>query len=271
MEESRTPSVSVVVPSKNRPREIARLLGSLRAQATMPLEVLVIDQSMPRYDLQRFPELVHVHAPQLGGLTAARNAGITRARGDVVLFFDDDVFVKTDCVKEVAEIFGSRPDVVGAQCTIHNPWDDTPPLLYNLSTHIFERGFFNSRPKRRRDELVPRLIDGLASAYRRSLFASERFDEELPGYGLGEDWDFTKRAARHGRLLVVPRARVDHEHSATNRHDPLSYTRLRRTNILYLYEKLQAESDVRNRFWKRWWLLGEDLRALRRRMIQPLH
>lgn len=259
----RSPSVSVVVPSKNRPREVARLLESLRAQATMPLEVIVVDQSMPRYDLVPFAELVHVHAPNLRGLTAARNTGIDCSRGDIVLFFDDDVFIKSDCVKEVAQTFGARPDVVGAQCTIHNPWDDAPVSLYDLSTRIFERGFFNSRPQRRRDELVPRLIDGLASAYRRSLFAHERFDEGLPGYGLAEDWDFTKRAARHGRLIVIPRARVDHEHSAANRHDPVTYMRLRRTNILYLYEKLDADSDVRNRFWKRWWLLGEALRRVR--------
>jgi glucosyl-dolichyl phosphate glucuronosyltransferase len=257
------PTVSVVVPSKNRPREVARLLDSLRAQATLPLEVIVVDQSTPRYDLVPFAQLVHVHAPHLSGLTAARNAGIDCSRGEIVLFFDDDVFIKSDCVKEVARTFGAHPDVVGAQCTIHNPWDDAPASLYDISTRIFERGFFNSRPKRRRDQLVPRLIDGLASAYRRSLFANERFDEHLPGYGLAEDWDFTKRAARHGRLAVIPGARVDHEHSAANRHDPSSYMRLRRTNILYLYDKLHADSDIRNRFWKQWWLLGEELRRLR--------
>ena len=258
-------ALSVVVPSKNRPAEIARMLASLRAQATMPLEVIVVDQSATAYALEPFDELVHLHAPALGGLTAARNAGIDRARGNIVLFFDDDVVLLSDCVREVARAFAERPDVIGLQCTIRNPWDGGPPTLYGVSTAIFEHGFFNSRPHRRDADLVPRLIDGLASAYRRPLFDTERFDEQLPGYGLAEDWDFTKRAARHGRLIVVPGARVDHLHSSANRHDPLTLMNLRATNILYLYDKLRADDDWRNRFWKQWWLLGEQLRRLRRR------
>jgi hypothetical protein len=116
------------------------------------------------------------------------------------------------------------------------------------------------------------LIDGLASAYRRDLFRHERFDEALPGYSLAEDWDLTKRAARRGALTIVPAARVRHEHAQTNRVNAAAYAKLRRTNILYLYDKLDAGRDVRNRLWKRWWLLGESLRAFRtsrKRRIAP--
>jgi GT2 family glycosyltransferase len=271
MESSTSPPISVVIPSKNRPREIARMLGSLRAQLTMPREVIVIDQSTPRYELEPFPELVHVHEPQLNGLTAARNRGVDLARGDIVLFFDDDVVLRSDCVPEIARTFATRPDIVGAQCTIHNPWDDNPTSLYDLSTRIFEHGFFDQRPRRVGADEVPRLIDGLASAYRRSLFSRERFDETLPGYGLAEDWDFTKRAARHGTLVVVPGARVDHEHSTTNRHDARSYISMRRRNILYLYEKLNAGRDPRNRLYKQWWVLGETLRGFRYALKERFH
>jgi GT2 family glycosyltransferase len=257
-------TVSVVIPTKNRPAEIARMLASLRAQPTMPLEVIVVDQSTPAYDLEPFAELVHVHDPALSGLTAARNRGVDLARGDVLLFFDDDVLLDSDCVAEVAALFARRPDVVGAQCTIHNPWDDLPTSLYDISTRIFEHGFFDSRPMRRGADEVPRLIDGLASAYRRTVFERERFDEAgLAGYCLAEDWDFTKRAGRHGNLIVIPAARVRHVHSSANRPDVQRYLELRWKNILYLYDKLEAGHDLRNRFWKLWWMLGERLRSIR--------
>ena len=256
-------TISVVVPSKNRPAEIVRMLRSLRSQPTQPCEVIVVDQSTPRYDIPSFPGLVHVHDPGLSGLTAARNCGVDRARGDVVLFFDDDVLLESDCVGEIADLFQRRPDVVGAQCAIRNPDDDEPPRLWNLSTRIFEHGFFDSRPMRRGGDSVPRLIDGLGSAYRRSLFDRERFDERLTGYCLAEDWDFTKRAGRHGRLIIAERARVRHEHSPINRHDVDRYLELRREAFLYLYEKFEAGRDVRNRLWRAWWICGERLRALR--------
>lgn len=242
------------------------MLRSVRAQATMPLEVLVIDQSAEPYPLEPFAELVHIHDPQIGGASAARNRGAELAHGDVVLFLDDDVVLESDCVREIARAFAARPDLVGAQCAIHNPWDDVPASLYDLSTLVFERGFFNARPRHLRHEEIPRLIDGLASAYRRDLLQREHFDEALPGYSLAEDWDLTKRAARHGALTTVPAARVRHEHAQTNRLDPAVYAKLRRTNILYLYDKLDAGRDPRNRLWKQWWLLGETLRSLRTRL-----
>jgi glucosyl-dolichyl phosphate glucuronosyltransferase len=263
---SSEPSVSVVVPTKNRPVETARMLQSLRAQATMPLEVMVIDQSTVPYPLEEFAGLLHVHDPHIGGASAARNHGAQLARGDIVLFLDDDVVLESDCIRAVSHAFAARPDLVGAQCAIHNPWDDAPAALYDLSTLVFERGFFNARPRRRGREEIPRLIDGLASAYRREFLQHERFDEALPGYSLAEDWDLTKRAARYGALTTIPAARVRHEHAQTNRLDATAYAKLRRTNILYLYDKLDAARDPRNRLWKQWWLLGESLRGLRTRL-----
>jgi len=271
MEDERVPSVTIVVPTKNRPDEVARMLGSLRAQATQPLEVIVVDQSTPAYVLEPFPQLRHVNDPSIGGIAAARNRGIDLARGDVVFFVDDDVIFESDCVAEIARTFAARPSLIGAQCSIRNPWTDAPLSLYDVSARIFEHGFFDSRPKRRGRERIPRLIDGLASAYRRTLLARERFDEGLPGYSLGEDWDLTKRAARYGPLTILEAARVRHEHSPKNRHDAAAYAKLRRKNILYLYEKLNAGRDVRNRLCKAWWLLGENARALKwsRRSPQP--
>jgi glucosyl-dolichyl phosphate glucuronosyltransferase len=271
MERANVCSVSVVVPSKNRPHEIMRLLASLYSQPTRPLEVLVVDQSTPAYDLDAFPDVCHYHAPQLSGLTAARNAGITRTRGDVVLFFDDDVILESDCVSVIGRLFGECPDLIGAQCSIHNVNEEQESLLlHNLSVALFERGFFNMRPMRRGRERTPRCIDGLASAYRRELFNREQFDETFTGYCLAEDWDFTKRAARHGKLLIAEDARVRHEHSPNNRHDVATYLRMRWQNVLYLYEKLEADSDFRNRFWRYWWMLGERLRAFRlRSRIRP--
>jgi GT2 family glycosyltransferase len=239
------------------------MLRSLRAQATLPLEVIVVDQSTPAYPLEPFAQLVHLNDPRIGGASAARNRGIELARGEIVLFFDDDVVLESDCVHAVAAAFAARPELVGAQCTIENPWDGAPLTLYDLSTRIFEHGFFDAQPRCRRRETIPRLIDGLACAYRRELLARERFDEALPGYSLAEDWDLTKRAARHGALTVVADARVRHLHSPKNRFDAVAYARLRRTNVLYLYDKLQARRDLRNRLWKQWWLLGETLRAAR--------
>jgi GT2 family glycosyltransferase len=260
-------SVSVIIPSKDRPREIAHMLASLLRQPTMPLEVIVVDQSREKYALPNFPQLRHVYEPGLSGSSAARNYGADLASGDVLLFLDDDVELEADCVALVEAAFAARPSLIGAQCEIENPWDDRALTLWNISTWIFEHGFFNSRPYRRGADNVPRLISGLASAFRRSLFAVERNDDiGMSGYCLGEDWDLTKRAARHGELIIIPGAKVRHLHSSLNRHDPDAYRKLRWKNILYIYDKLDAGKDIRNRFWRWWWMFGERLRLATRKL-----
>lgn len=230
----------------------------------MPCQVIVVDQSTPAYVLEPFSQLVHLHDTQIAGLTAAPNRGVDASYGDVVLFFDDDVVLETDCVLEVARAFAERPEVIGAQCCISNP--DAPPLFYVFTERLFRLGFFNARPVRsagRPVETVPRLIGGLASAYRRTLFDYERFDENLTGYGYAEDWDMTKRAARHGALAIVGAARVRHLHSPKNRANRATIAKLRRRNFLYLYQKLGGDQKLANRICKEWFLVGEALHGIK--------
>lgn len=247
------------------------MLASLAAQPTQPLETIVVDQSTPRYDLEPFEGLVHLHDTSINGSSQARNRGIERATGDIIVFFDDDAVLESDCIAEVAACYAARPDVIGVQCAVTNPWDRDPFFWYRASTLIFEHGFFNQRDCRRKGLRVPRLIDGLASSYRRSLFERERFDEALVAYALAEDWDITKRAARHGALLVAEKARVRHECSPHNRLDTRNYLEMRVKNVLYLYEKLGAARDPRNRMWKAWWLLGESLRTFKLDLRERSH
>jgi hypothetical protein len=70
-----------ILQIRTRPREIARMLTPLYVQPTRPAEALVVDQSTLAYDLEPFPELVHLHEPALSGLTAARNPGPGRGLG----------------------------------------------------------------------------------------------------------------------------------------------------------------------------------------------
>jgi GT2 family glycosyltransferase len=83
---------------------------------------------------------------------------------------------------------------------------------------------------------------------------------------LAEDWDMTKRAARHGALTIVRTARVRHEHSSKNRSDLSTIVRLRRANFLYIYKKLNADRNPLNRLCKQWFLFGEALRGLKHKV-----
>ncbi len=87
--------VSVVIPTHNRAALLARAVRSVLEQTYHNLEVIVVDDAS-RDDTQEMIESCHddrivylKHAESRGG-SAARNTGITSARGDFIAFLDDD-------------------------------------------------------------------------------------------------------------------------------------------------------------------------------------
>src|SRR6266446_10716 len=95
--ETRSPAISVIIPTFNRAAMLANTLESFAAQ-TIPknrYEVIVVDDgskdSTPevcREFVSRI-ELKYLHIDN-SGTSAAKNTGILASRGKILLFFDDD-------------------------------------------------------------------------------------------------------------------------------------------------------------------------------------
>lgn len=94
MERGDRPQVSVVVRSFERPAALHELLRALRAQRHASFEIVVVDQSDdPRLVASVAalgdPRIRLVVRPPLGPC-GARNEGIRHARGELLVFIDDD-------------------------------------------------------------------------------------------------------------------------------------------------------------------------------------
>lgn len=279
--------VGIIIPSKDRPKDIMRCLESVRNQPTQPDEIIVVDQTNPRYELPHHPNLVHIHETALSGLTAARNRGIAACTSDIVLFLDDDTELLTDCVAEIRKAFSTYPDTVGMQCDVARRDDGESRRLFHVAKPIFELGFFDSRPIGRRSIVraapavhangasaaaaLPELrcLSGCAMAFRSSVFENDIFDEGLTGYCYGEDWEFSKRVNKYGKLRLVVGGRVMHNESPLNRYNLRRALTVRWQNFLYFYDKLGAGKSVANRLWRTWWMVGEALRWLKWGMGMP--
>lgn len=92
-----TPSASIVVPTRGRPRYLEVALASIAPQARAAgAEIVVVDDDGPSrtvHDLaERFGARYEPH-PRPLGLNVARNTGVERSHGELVAFVDDDVEV----------------------------------------------------------------------------------------------------------------------------------------------------------------------------------
>jgi GT2 family glycosyltransferase len=92
------PKVSVVVCTYNGSRTLDQCLQSLDRLDYPDYEVVVVDDgstdSVPEI-VARFPDVTTVRQPNRG-LSAARNAGVQAATGEILAYTDDDCFVDPD-------------------------------------------------------------------------------------------------------------------------------------------------------------------------------
>lgn len=87
------PLVSVIIPTYNEERDIAHCLGSLKEQSYQPLEILVVDDGSKDKTMkvvQRERGIKLVRNDHLGP-GAARNKGVKRAKGEILVFVDADM------------------------------------------------------------------------------------------------------------------------------------------------------------------------------------
>ena len=112
------PSVSAIICTRNRAASLKRCLEAMQALdlAGADFELLIIDNGSSdatRDTADAFIAVAPFAARYLfeprRGLSHARNTGIRAARGDILLFTDDDCYVRPDWVRQAIAAFG--PDL----------------------------------------------------------------------------------------------------------------------------------------------------------------
>jgi glycosyltransferase involved in cell wall biosynthesis len=197
------PRASVIIPLFNGERFLAEALDSVRAQTYPPFEIVVVDDGSTDRgpDIARAYSGVQVVTQPNAGNAAARNAGVARARGELLAFLDqDDVWAPSKLEVQVGRMTGD------------------PELAYTVAHHriFLEPGC--ARPPWLRAELLDRSVPGFVPGTlvaRRSLFARVGlFDPRYPS-GSDLDWFVRCRDARIPMALLddVLLFRRVHEHN----------------------------------------------------------
>jgi glycosyltransferase involved in cell wall biosynthesis len=188
--------VSVVVPTRNRPDLLSSCLSAVAASGEgSTVELIVVDDgSTVPVAPQSLPPNIATTLLRLEGVgpAAARNAGLAAARGDIVLFTDDDTVPFAAWIPAAVMYLDSHPEAVGVTGPIRSvAWDP----LYEQSIEADAAGHQWT----------------CNIGYRRSVLVALRgFRAEAFTYAHAEDRDLAIRAMDVGAIGFADAMEVAH-------------------------------------------------------------
>jgi glycosyltransferase involved in cell wall biosynthesis len=119
-----TPSVSIVMPCYNVARHLPKSVGSVLGQSFGDWELIAVDDGSSDDTLawlrtQTDPRIRVLHQPNRG-VSAARNAGLEVASGDLVAFLDSDDWWTPEFLCEMTQALNAHPEAGLAYCGWQN-------------------------------------------------------------------------------------------------------------------------------------------------------
>ncbi|MBX4196767.1 glycosyltransferase [Candidatus Pacearchaeota archaeon] len=262
--------LSVIIPTYNRPDDIALTLSSLRKFPVK--EVIVVDQSKDdrtKRVVKSIKNITYLYSSQ-PSITIARNKGAKASSGRLVCFIDDDVTLGKNYFSEILKVFNENPDARAAAAYIKEDAKDSPFMI------LLKKLFFLSRRENERTDVVSsygnlypihlaktkntQWLPGVNMVYKREVFSEQQFDENLLGYTVVEDMDFSYRLymRHHSSLFLTPYADIVHRASSIERYPTRKISYLNQVDHFYFNFK-DMNKGILQQFKFIWSLLGITL------------
>lgn len=233
------PKVSVIIPAYNCGGHISEAVDSVLGQTYKDIEAIIVDDGSTdntKEALKRYEGKIRYVYQEHGGVSRARNLGISRSSGEYIAFLDaDDIWVPEKLAKEMvfleenkdAGLVACDLDVFDENGMLGETYFGRSGFEYGSRIEgkgfksLLEHNFCNLSAVLIRKELLDRI--GL-------------FDERIV---CGEDLDIFLRAAACSRIGVMPEALVRRRMYGRRTKSSSIDIDTRKENLVYIYDKVE--------------------------------
>ena len=191
-------SISVVIASKGRPDFVSETIESLQDQTLKPEQIIIVVPSIEDLPTKKWCDHVqYIVGPH--GSSSQRNKGIEAIPTTVpyVGCFDDDFELKKDYLEQAVAFMNAHVSVMGISGRLLAGGgitrEEAKRLIASYQPREDPRGMFFSQGKHH-------ILFGCNMIIRRAVLNYENFDENLPLYSYGEDYDLSIRLERYGLI-----------------------------------------------------------------------
>lgn len=151
-----SPLISVIVPVYNAESYVEKCLNSLAKQTYIRFEALLIDDGSTDASAalcQRYVDMdcrFILFSQENKGVSAARNTGLSHAKGEYCTFVDSDDFVSTDFLEKAVEL----SEQTGADMTVFSEFCPDDPFWHG--EHILTDGIYHFTQDKERNRFLLR-------------------------------------------------------------------------------------------------------------------
>ena len=217
--------LTVIICTYNRAKYIGALLDSIAANdlAKNEYEILLVDNNCTDNTREICETFAYAHkdvnfryvVEQEQGLSAARNKGIKEAKGDILVYIDDDALVDSHYLRDYVEWFAAHPETMACGGPIEPLYETQEPKWMSPYTKALLTAWMNYGDKVR-EYPKGRYPGGGNAAYRKEVFEKVGFFNTALGrkggnlMGSEEKDIFDKMHALHMQVLYLPTPVLHH-------------------------------------------------------------
>jgi glycosyltransferase involved in cell wall biosynthesis len=202
------PYISIIIRSYKGENKLPRLLNSIYSQDSDDFEVIVVDDASDdssKEIVRKYPPARYLGLNKNGGPARARNKGAKIAKGEIYLFFDNDVIVMPKVLEEVKNFFKKNKSAFAVTGSWSKEQKDGFFARYKAlrdwsywRNELYEKGagyFFSTRVAAVRSDLFWK-INGFDESYKKADV---------------EDMEFSYRLSEAAPVHFNKKMRVHHE------------------------------------------------------------
>ena len=237
------PSISIVIPTYNREDSLCDTIKALLDFYDQFSDLIIVDQTPEHLPetisfLAGLPEKARIVKPQTANLPEARNIGAREAKGEILLYLDDDIKPMPDLISAHMRHY-KDPTIGGVAGRLISPYGEIKELdpSYYTSPFPWRHVRFDQEWDMREVDSSP----GGNMSFRRALiFEVGGFDEQFVGNAFREETDFCMRLRKASyRIIFDPEAAVIHYWKTGGGCDHIRLGNPEFTSFLYYQDFVQ--------------------------------
>jgi GT2 family glycosyltransferase len=230
----KTPKTAIIIATKDRPEILAETLRSVKQQTRPATHVYLSVSSPEDVPSDGSAERVIVLVGLPGG-SVQRNTAIHQVPLDIdyIAFFDDDMEIHPSYLENAIDFLEKNPETVGVSGILLADGN----ISRDAARGLLKQDASWSKQATLRDRGPHHVLYSCNAVVRTGPLRETLFDENLPLYSYGEDYDLSLRLRKYGRVGRLSNAVAVHLQTLAARVSGVRYGYAMIANNWYFLQK----------------------------------